>query len=251
MPDANDYHTPPLRIRHLLLWMAALALVATWRLALNAHIAASPHGSPGNTPADILRYSIVQVFACSGMLVITGLGAAWKLRDRSIVWAPGMWLAAIGTADFSYQLVGTLPMIMDGPSGDGALVLHVYRDLSFTAVIAIVLIALTVMPRREWQWRIAFMLLATHHVLAAIGIAMFIDAVRTARGGLLAGYSFWHINDYAYYATVSGGLAVAIASSVDLIKPFRMGWTHWAGVSLWLFFFALTNAFQFVKWLRE
>ena len=162
-----------------------------------------------------------------------------------------MWLAAIGTADFGYQLVGTLPMIMAGPSGDQAMMLHVYHDLSFTTAVAIILVALAIIPRREWQWRVAFMMLALHHILAAIGIAMFIYAVRTARGGSLDAYSFWRIYDFAYYATVAGGLTVAIASLVDLTNPVRKGWAHWGGVSLWLFFFALTNAFQFVKWLRS
>lgn len=213
-----------------------LALVGTWRLALNDYIAGTPAAyRSSNTAADVLRISVVQTVACGGMVAITLLGLTWKWRNKRWRWPPGLWLAAYGTVEFLNIFVTSLPNWLTDQVHDGVHHIPIYRDFTYEFVGAAALgwIAIrTPFPRR---WRVAFGMLALRWLLyAACAGGLILTTFTPPSEPQGIGDWYWNIASAARYAYFAGVAAVIVAAIIDLWGVVRQGWSHWAGVLLWL-----------------
>lgn len=238
MPSEDSPLTPPLRILHLFLWMTTLALVGTWRLALNDYIDGIPAAyRSSDRAADTLRISVVQTIACGGMVAITLLGIAWKWRDKRWQWPPGLWLAAYGVVEFVDSFVSTLPYWLSDHVDHSVHIVPVYRDVAYelTGAAALGWIAIrTPFPRR---WRAAFGMLALRWLLyAACAGGLILTSFFPPSEPQAVGDWYWNIASVARYAYFAGVAAVIVAAIFDLCRSGRQGWAHWAGVLLWLLY---------------
>jgi hypothetical protein len=238
MPSEDSPLTPPLRIHHLFLWMTMLALVGTWRLALNDYIDGIPAAyRSSNSAADTLRISVVQTIACGGMVAITLLGIAWKWRNKRWQWPPGLWLAAYGMVEFVDSFVNTLPYWLSDHVDHSVHHIPIYRDFAYelTGAAALGWIAIrTPFPRR---WRAAFGMLALRWLLyAACACGLILTTFFPPSEPQAVGDWYWNIASVARYAYFAGVTAVIVAAIFDLCRSERQGWAHWAGVLLWLLY---------------
>lgn len=236
MPSEDSPLTPPLRIHHLFLWMTTLALVGTWRLALNDYIADSPASTrSSNTSADTLRISSVQTVAWGGMAALTLLGVAWKWRDKRWRWPPGLWLAAYGAIEFVDCFATTLPYWLSDRVDDGVYYIPIYRNFAYEFLGAAALGWIALRAPFRPRWRVAFGLLALRWLLyAACAGGLILTSLFGPREPQEVGGWYWTIASIARYAYFAGVAAVIVAAIFDLRGSERQGWAHWAGVLLWL-----------------
>jgi hypothetical protein len=238
MPSEDIHPTPPLRIRHLFLCMTALALVGTWRLALNDYIAGLPaEYRSSNSSATTLRISSVQTVAWGGMVAITLLGVAWKWRNKRWRWPPGLWLAAYGTVEFLDSFVKTLPNWLSNRVEHGVYHIPIYRDFAYEFIGGVALGWIAIRATLKRRWRVAFGLLALRWLLyAACAGGLILGSLFGPRETRPVGDWYWSIASVARYAYFAGVSAVIVAAIVDLYGSSRPGWAHWAGVLLWLLY---------------
>jgi hypothetical protein len=232
--------SPPLRIHHFILAMTTMALVACWRLSLNAKLAEIPaRFRSSNTLADILRISLTQTICYGGMSTVVIASLAWKVRHRTAGWQPGQWLAALAVADFLREIAFTLPRLISwpGPPQDGpTFTLPLRREFAYYLACAIVIGAVAIRANHGWVWRTALGVLAVQLLVYSL-----------SNGALLASEVFhWdpptvdHVFTYsieaANYSRQAALSAIAVAALVNLIRTPRNSWTHWTGTVVWLAF---------------
>ena len=99
--------TPPLRLHHLLLWMAIAALIAAWQRHVTSTTALS-HPSVA-LPISLLDHVQTAIFVVTEATLVTValLSIVRKVRGNVDRWEPGQWLALLATVEIAWHVFST------------------------------------------------------------------------------------------------------------------------------------------------
>jgi len=226
---------PPLRLHHLLLWMAIAALIAAWQRHVTSTTAVN-HPSVA-LPTSLLDHVQTAIFVVTEATLVTValLSIVWKIRGNVDRWEPGQWIALLATTELTWHVFSTeVAQAIDRNHlvwwGNWTLWWGFAKSLAFALVFSF----LGYIENESRSWRIAFWVLALFELFLVTSCLSLIYENWKDSTFALPDWTSEAIMSSTTPALAIRHAVVAIAAALNLRWGKRFSWAHWAAIVAWL-----------------
>lgn len=235
MPSEDSSLTPPLRLRHLLLWMAIAALIAAWQQHVTSTTALNY--SSVALPTSLLDHVQTTIFVVTEATLATValLSTVWKIRGNVDRWEPGQWIALLATIEFVWHVFNTEVAQAIGRDhliwwSNWSLWWDLAKSLTFASAFSF----LGYIENESRSWRITFWVLALFELFLVTSCLSLLYETWNDSTFALPDWTSEAIMSSTTPALVIRHGVVAIAAALNLRWGKRFSWAHWTAIVAWL-----------------